>query len=81
MCVYGGDICKISNRVGSFYLSRDSESRFVSGLLYFNTPPGGGTTSFPIGFNEDGSRHVKVKAIKGNLLFFYDLLEDGNVDE
>jgi prolyl 4-hydroxylase len=55
-----------------------TEYRFISPLLYFNTPDRGGSTSFPkAGPNEEG---VHVPAVKGNLMFFYDLLEDGNID-
>jgi len=55
-------------------------SRWASGLLYLNTPEKGGGTSFPKAKMEDGSVGTYVDAIKGNFLFFYDLLEDGNVD-
>lgn len=55
-----------------------TDYRFISPLLYFNTPIKGGSTFFPkAGSNETG---VHVPAVKGNLMFFYDLLEDGNID-
>jgi prolyl 4-hydroxylase len=56
-------------------------SRFISGLLYLNTPEEGGGTSFPKAVNEDGSLGMYLDAEKGSMVFFYDLLEDGNVDE
>eukprot|EP00658_Telonema_sp_P-2_P042791 TRINITY_DN3077_c0_g1_i20.p1 TRINITY_DN3077_c0_g1~~TRINITY_DN3077_c0_g1_i20.p1 ORF type:complete len:438 (-),score=93.50 TRINITY_DN3077_c0_g1_i20:196-1509(-) len=52
------------------------ESRFLSGLLYLNTPLSGGGTSFPKAQPE----MVTVPAAKGNYVFFYNLLEDGNGD-
>lgn len=56
-------------------------ARFLSSLLYFNTPKGGGGTGFPAMVNEDGSIGGEVGAEKGSLVFFYDILEDGNYDE
>lgn len=55
-------------------------SRFISGLLYLNTPEEGGGTSFPKAVMDDGSEGAYVEAVKGTFTFFYDLLEDGNVD-
>lgn len=57
------------------------ESRFISAILYFNTPTGGGATSFPAAPTEDGGQGVYVEATKRSVMFFYDLLEDGNFDE
>jgi len=56
-------------------------SRFISSLLYLNTPEGGGSTSFPKAVMPDGSVGTEIPAIKKSLAFFYDLLEDGNADE
>lgn len=56
-------------------------SRFVSALLYLNTPQAGGATSFPKAIMPDGSTGTQNPAIERSLLFFYDLLEDGNGDE
>jgi prolyl 4-hydroxylase len=63
----------------------DQGARFISALLYLNTPEEGGATSFPAspegGEDEYGnSVGVSVPAIKGNLMFFYDFLTDGNID-
>lgn len=59
------------------------QSRFISALLYFNTPDAGGHTSFPKAEPLEGSDvdYLRLPAKKGNLMFFYDLLEDGNMDE
>jgi len=48
--------------------------RWISALLYFNTPAAGGNTSFPLS-------KVQLEAKKGSVMFFYDLLPDGNLDE
>lgn len=48
--------------------------RWISALLYFNTPTRGGGTSFPLS-------NVELEAKKGQLMFFYDLLPDGNLDD
>jgi prolyl 4-hydroxylase len=51
----------------------ETSSRFLSALLYFNTLENGGGTSFP-------KAKLTVNAVKGRLMFFYDLLPDGNLD-
>eukprot|EP00040_Diaphanoeca_grandis_P030631 m.181486 g.181486 ORF g.181486 m.181486 type:complete len:420 (+) comp32068_c0_seq3:169-1428(+) len=56
-------------------------SRFITSLLYLNTPTRGGETTFPRVINEDGSLGTSIKAQKRQGAFFYDLLEDGNADE
>eukprot|EP00035_Acanthoeca_spectabilis_P039182 m.59787 g.59787 ORF g.59787 m.59787 type:complete len:408 (+) comp9478_c0_seq1:76-1299(+) len=56
-------------------------SRFISSLLYLNTPEAGGSTSFPKAIMPDGSVGTEIPAVKRSLAFFYDLLEDGNGDE
>eukprot|EP00040_Diaphanoeca_grandis_P030630 m.181481 g.181481 ORF g.181481 m.181481 type:complete len:409 (+) comp32068_c0_seq2:192-1418(+) len=56
-------------------------SRFISSLLYLNTPEGGGETTFPRAVGADGNVNIKVKAVKGQAMWFYDLLDDGNADE
>lgn len=55
-------------------------SRFISGLLYLNDPEEGGGTTFPKAKRDDGDEGIYVDAVKGSFVFFYDLLEDGNVD-
>lgn len=57
------------------------ESRFTSMVVYFSKPAKGGETSFPKGYNADGSQYVIIKPKKRGAIFFYNLLEDGNVDE
>jgi prolyl 4-hydroxylase len=57
-------------------VSNEKSSRFLSALLYFNTldkEVNGGGTSFP-------KAKLTVDAVKGRLMFFYDLLPDGNLD-
>jgi len=55
-------------------------SRFLSGLLYLNTPHAGGGTSFPKAVNDGKKTGITIPAAKGSYVFFYDLLEDGNGD-
>jgi prolyl 4-hydroxylase len=57
-------------------------SRFLSGIMYFNTPDQAGGTSFPAARDPDTDEEgVTVQAKKGSLMFFYDMLEDGNLDK
>lgn len=55
-------------------------SRWLSGLIYLNTPTKGGATAFPKAAMPDGSTGTTVAAQKRSLVFFYNLLEDGNGD-
>eukprot|EP00041_Stephanoeca_diplocostata_P012103 m.202039 g.202039 ORF g.202039 m.202039 type:complete len:404 (+) comp18811_c0_seq5:81-1292(+) len=57
------------------------ESRFISSLIYLNTPEAGGGTGFPKAIMGNGKVGTEVNAEKRTLVFFYDLLEDGNADE
>jgi prolyl 4-hydroxylase len=57
------------------------ESRYITLLLYLNdmaSIDAGGETSFPKGADGKG---FKVHPGKGNAVFFYNLLEDGNGDD
>ena len=57
------------------------ESRYITLLLYLNdmaSIDAGGETAFPLGADGKG---FKVHPGKGNAVFFYDLLEDGNGDD
>jgi prolyl 4-hydroxylase len=57
------------------------ESRFITLLLYLTTqktPISGGETAFPKGNNGLG---FKVVPKKGDAVFFYNLLDDGNGDD
>lgn len=56
-------------------------SRYCSMLLYLNTPEKGGSTTFPRAVMDDGTIGTAVTAVKGQAMFFYDLLDDGNADE
>ena len=40
----------------------------------------GGGTKFPKARRHDGGEGLYVPATRGSFVFFYDLLEDGNVD-
>jgi len=55
-------------------------SRWLSGLIYLNTPLKGGATAFPKAQMPGGKVGTTVKAVKRNFVFFYNLLEDGNGD-
>lgn len=55
-------------------------SRWLSGLVYLNTPLKGGETAFPKARMPGGRVGTTVKAVKRNFVFFYNLLEDGNAD-
>lgn len=52
----------------------ESVCRWISALLYFHAPDRGGNTSFPLS-------NIEVQPKKGSVMFFYDLLPDGNLDE
>merc|ERR1712166_345273 len=58
----------------------NAHSRWLSGLIYLNTPSKGGATSFPKARMGAGKIGTKVAATKRSLVFFYNLLEDGNGD-
>eukprot|EP01033_Poteriospumella_lacustris_P002552 gene2552-gene2828 len=56
-------------------------SRYVSFLIYLNNqshPNAGGETAFPLADEEKG---FKIHPGEGSVVFFYNLLEDGNGDE
>ena len=53
----------------------------MSGLLYLNQPAKGGATAFPRARMPDGSIGTRVPPKKRSVVFFYDLLDDGNADE
>jgi hypothetical protein len=57
------------------------ECRFTSMLIYFSQPKRGGETSFPRGYKADGTESFTIKAKKRSAIFFYNLLEDGNLDQ
>lgn len=56
-------------------------SRYVSFLIYLNNqshPNAGGETAFPLA---DEKKGFKIHPGEGSVVFFYNLLEDGNGDE
>ena len=57
-------------------------NRYITFLMYLNSPGSGGQTSFPLADksckNEDN--WFGVTPIKGSAVFFYDLFPDGNTD-
>ena len=57
-------------------------NRFITFLLYLNTPSKGGNTSFPLADVKckDHNGYFGKNPGKGNAVFFYDLFADGNVD-
>jgi len=59
------------------------QTRFATFLIYLNdmaSPNAGGETEFPKVKDENGET-LKVHPGKGRAVMFYDLLEDGNVDD
>ncbi|ETO33104.1 hypothetical protein RFI_04002, partial [Reticulomyxa filosa] len=57
--------------------------RFLTFLMYLNTPDAGGNTSFPNAAERcrDQNGYFGVKPKKGTAVFFYDLFPDGNADQ
>eukprot|EP00483_Globobulimina_turgida_P006981 UN06995 len=61
----------------------DSENnRYITVLMYLNNVEFGGNTSFPEADKEclDHNGYFGIHPIKGSLFFFYNMLEDANVD-
>ena len=59
-----------------------ADSRFLTVLLYLSDPPSssaGGETAFPKGGDDGMGFQIVPK--RGNAVFFYNLLEDGNGDD
>merc|ERR1711964_381218 len=54
------------------------EARFISALMFLQTPEEGGQSEFPLANN---GRGLLLSATRGTLAFFYTLLPDGNIDE
>ena len=54
------------------------EQRFLTLLLYVQTPTAGGHTSFP---KAAGGRGIRVRPPRGGGILFYSMLPDGNGDE
>lgn len=57
------------------------DARLVTLLLYLNTVPKGGETSFPRYANAETDGSLLVKPVAGKAVLFYNLLPDGNFDD
>lgn len=57
--------------------------QYIMFLMYLNKVHAGGNASFPKAHEncKDQNGYFGVQPIKGSVVFFYDLLPDGNVDE
>ena len=53
----------------------EREQRFLTLLLYIETPTGGGYTSFP---EAASGRGMRVRPPRGSAVLFYSMLPDGN---
>lgn len=79
------DIQVVHYPTGGYYRSHldweehgSPASRYISFIMYLNDPIEGGETSFPLG---DGGKGFKIHPGEGSVIFFYNLLADGNGDE
>jgi prolyl 4-hydroxylase len=56
-------------------------TRFATMLIYLNTVTEGGETRFPRAVNNYNSQGLEIAPKAGTAVLFYNLLEDGNVDD
>jgi len=65
------------------YGTDSPNNRFITFLMYLNTPAYGGNTSFPDAHSScrDHNGYFGIRPKQGSGIFFYDLHPDGNVDE
>jgi prolyl 4-hydroxylase len=60
---------------------RFQATRFATLLIYLNTVTEGGETRFPRAVNNYNADGLEINPKAGTALLFYNLLEDGNLDD
>lgn len=60
---------------------RYQPTRFATLLIYLNNVPDGGETRFPRAVNNYNAQGLEIKPKVGQAVLFYNMLEDGNVDD
>ncbi|CAJ1946236.1 unnamed protein product [Cylindrotheca closterium] len=60
---------------------RYQPSRFATLLIYLNDVPKGGETRIPRALNNYNSKGLEIRPKAGQAVLFYNMLEDGNMDD